>query len=142
MEARRGDFLRVPRRKNNGQVLEDEERRRPIVLDAQGTNDYELPHGYIESKPIVEELNDVSSDEDERCCARCASKTPKECSLALSIKKIQKVSNARFFSFVYYCDAPQVYIKSSKFAIKNTMRKVTSHRPSSFPCSLFCKLWI
>ncbi len=35
------------------------------ILDAQGTNDYELPHGYIELKPIVEELSDISSDEDE-----------------------------------------------------------------------------
>ena len=35
------------------------------ILDAQGTNDYELPHGYIESKPIAQELRDVSSDEDE-----------------------------------------------------------------------------
>ena len=24
------------------------------ILDANGTNDYELPHGYIESKPIVQ----------------------------------------------------------------------------------------
>jgi len=32
---------------------------------AQGTNDYELPHGYIESKPIVEELSGVSTDDDE-----------------------------------------------------------------------------
>jgi hypothetical protein len=35
------------------------------ILDAQGTNDYELPHGYIESKPIIQELSDVSSDDDE-----------------------------------------------------------------------------
>ena len=35
------------------------------ILDAQGTNGYELPHGYIESKPVVEELRDVSSDKDE-----------------------------------------------------------------------------
>jgi hypothetical protein len=35
------------------------------ILDAQGTNDYELPHGYIESKPIVEELSDVSTADDE-----------------------------------------------------------------------------
>ena len=47
-------------------------------------------------------------------CDKC----DKECSLALCPtlcldKKIQKVSHARFFRFVYYCDAPQVYIKSS-----------------------------
>ena len=46
------------------------------------------------------------------------SATLKECSLALCPtlcrdKKIQKVSNARFFRFLQYCDAPQVYIKSS-----------------------------
>ena len=35
------------------------------ILDARGTNDYELPHGYIESKTIVEERRDVSTDEDE-----------------------------------------------------------------------------
>ena len=35
------------------------------ILDAQRTNNYELPHGYIESKPIVQELSDISSNDDE-----------------------------------------------------------------------------
>ena len=35
------------------------------ILDANGTNDYELPHGYDEWKPIVQELCDMTSDDDE-----------------------------------------------------------------------------
>ena len=35
------------------------------IIDAQRTNDCELPHGYTESKPILQELNAVSSDDDE-----------------------------------------------------------------------------
>ena len=35
------------------------------ILDANGWNDYELPHGYDECKPTVQDINDSSSDDDE-----------------------------------------------------------------------------
>ena len=35
------------------------------ILDVNGTNDYELPHGYDEWKLIVQEISDMSSDDDE-----------------------------------------------------------------------------
>ena len=35
------------------------------ILDANGTNDYELPHGYDEWTPIVPDIYDSSSDDDE-----------------------------------------------------------------------------
>ena len=35
------------------------------ILDANGSNDYELPHGYVEWKPTVQGVNDSSSDDDE-----------------------------------------------------------------------------
>ena len=35
------------------------------ILDANGWNDYELPHGYVEWKPIVQAITDSSSDDDE-----------------------------------------------------------------------------
>ena len=35
------------------------------ILDANGRNDYELPHGYVEWKPIVQAITDSSSDDDE-----------------------------------------------------------------------------
>ena len=45
-------------------MLEDE----PVIksiLDAYGLNDYELSHGYDEWKPIVQDINDSSSDNGE-----------------------------------------------------------------------------
>ena len=35
------------------------------ILDANGRNDYELPHGYDECKPTIQDINDSSSDDDE-----------------------------------------------------------------------------
>ena len=35
------------------------------ILDANGTNDDELPHGYDEWKPIVPDIDDSSSDDDD-----------------------------------------------------------------------------
>ena len=35
------------------------------ILDANGWNDYELPHGYDECKPTVQGVTDSSSDDDE-----------------------------------------------------------------------------
>ena len=35
------------------------------ILDANGTNDYDLPHRYVECKPIVQDINDSSSNDDE-----------------------------------------------------------------------------
>jgi hypothetical protein len=35
------------------------------ILDANGWNDNELPHGYDECKPTVEDINDRSSGDDE-----------------------------------------------------------------------------
>ena len=35
------------------------------TLDANGMNDYELPHGYVEWKPTVQGVTDSSSDDDE-----------------------------------------------------------------------------
>ena len=75
------------------------------ILDAQGTNDYELPHGYIESKPIVEELSDVSSVDDEPlvrtlCFEDALGVLP--CSLphSAAIKKLKK-SRIRVFFYLY-----------------------------------------
>jgi hypothetical protein len=35
------------------------------ILDANGTNDYDLPYGYDECKPTVQDINDSSRDDDE-----------------------------------------------------------------------------
>ena len=35
------------------------------ILDANGWNDNELPHGYDECKPTFEDINDRSSGDDE-----------------------------------------------------------------------------
>ena len=35
------------------------------ILDVNGANDYDLPHGYDEWKPIPQDINDSSSDDDE-----------------------------------------------------------------------------
>ena len=36
------------------------------ILDANGTNNYDLPHGYDECKPTIQDINDSSSDDGER----------------------------------------------------------------------------
>ena len=69
------------------------------ILDANGWNDYELPHGYDECKPTVQDINDSSSDDDEPL-ARTLSYEDAQgvppCSQAHSptIKKVQRFARA------------------------------------------------
>ena len=53
-------------------------------LDANGWNDHELPHGYVEWKPIVQAITDSSSDDDEPLARQLSFEDAEGCIMRLA----------------------------------------------------------
>ena len=77
------------------------------ILDANGWNDYELPHGYDECKPTVQDNEPLAralTFEDAEGVLPCSGSLSHD-------KKVQKFARARFPRYVQYCGASQAYVK-------------------------------
>ena len=84
------------------------------ILDANGWNDYELPHGYVEWRDSVQDINDSSSDDDAPLARQLSFEDAEgvlPCSQAHTLPQVQKFARARFPRYVQYCGASQAYVK-------------------------------